>query len=140
MKKETIYIILTSITLIPMSFFLLLSIYGISNSLTNFESKNTLIMIAMIFGVFGYIGLLMNLKQNKNLKLEVINFVMLLLGIIGFVIFNSYVGGKDAWQWIITMEEPDEWFIFVAPIIITLFLTVEKGIRILSRFKHTKIQ
>ena len=137
MKRETINIILTVISLLPMTYFLLLSIYGMFNILSNFETKSIMILISMIFGVYGYIGLLMNLKQNKNLKVEIINFIMLLLGIIGFAIFNSIIGGKDAWKWIVTMEEPDEWFILVAPILISIFLTIEKGIRIFSQCKHT---
>lgn len=89
----------------------------------------------MIFGLLGYIGLVMNLKQDKKIKSELLNFIFLTLGIIGFIMFNSIEGGIEAWKWIILIEEPDEWLIFVGPILITIILTIMKGKRLITMYK-----
>lgn len=138
MKRETITIILTTITLIPMTFWLFLSIYGLKSILTNFDSNNIPIGLAMVFGIIGYIGLIMNLKTDKKLKGECINFVFLLVGIIGFILFHSIEGGINAWKWIIFMEEPDEWIIFVGPMLMTIIITVMKGNLLLKGYKGNK--
>lgn len=138
MKRETITIILTTITLFPMTFWLFLSIYGLKSILTNFDSNNIPIVLAMVFGIIGYIGLIMNLKTDKKMKAERINFVFLLVGIIGFILFHSIEGGLEAWKWIIFMEEPDEWIIFVGPILMTIIITVMKGKHLMKGFKNTK--
>lgn len=138
MKRETITIILTTITLIPMTFWLFLSIYGLKNMLTNFDSNNIPIGLAMVFGIIGYIGLIMNLKTEKKLKSECINFVFLLVGIIGFILFHSIEGGITAWKWIIFMEEPNEWIIFVGPMLMTIIITVMKGNLLLKGYKGNK--
>ncbi len=93
-------------------------------------------LISLLFGILGYIGLLMNLKQNKELKVELINFILLVLGIVGFVLFNSCQGGLRAWKWILMIEEPDEWILFFGPILITLFLIVIKGKRLTKLYKY----
>ena len=137
MKKETINIILTVLALLPMTFFLFVSIYGAFNILSSFHFNDTLVLISLIFGILGYAGLVMNLKQNKKLKTEVINFIFLLLGIVGFVLFNSFVGGLKAWKWILMIEEPDEWLMFVGPTLITIILILKKGKRLTTMAKKS---
>ncbi len=133
MKKEKIIIFLTIIAIIPSTLFFGMSILGIINILSNFYPKDITILISMLFGICGYIGLLLNLKQIKSKKSEVINFVFLILGVIGFIIFNSSIGGMNSWKWILTFEEPDEWLIFVTPILITIILIVIKGRILISK-------
>ena len=89
----------------------------------------------MVLGILGYVGLLMSLKQNKQKKGELVNFIFLLLGITGFVVFTTFVGGIKAWKWIITVEEPDEWLMFTGPILITFYLMIRKGKRLLTMNK-----
>ena len=137
MKKETINIILTVLALLPMTFFLFVSIYGAFNILSSFHFNDTLVLISLIFGILGYAGLVMNLKQNKKLKTEVINFIFLLLGIVGFVLFNSFEGGLKAWKWILMIEEPDEWLMFVGPTLITIILILKKGKRLTTMAKKS---
>lgn len=137
MKKETINIILTVLALLPMTFFLFVSIYGVFNILSSFHFNDTLVLISLIFGILGYVGLVMNLKQNKKLKTEVINFIFLLLGIVGFVLFNSFEGGLKAWKWILMIEEPDEWLMYVGPTLITIILILEKGKRLTTMAKKS---
>lgn len=136
MKKETINIILTVLALLPMTFFLFVSIYGVFNILSSFHFNDTLVLISLIFGILGYAGLVMNLKQNKKLKTEVINFIFLLLGIVGFVLFNSFEGGLKAWKWILMIEEPDEWLMYVGPTLITIILILKKGKRLTTMAKN----
>ena len=134
MKKETINIILTVLALLPMTFFLFVSIYGVFNILSSFHFNDILVLISLIFGILGYAGLVMNLKQNKKLKTEVINFIFLLLGIVGFVLFNSFEGGLKAWKWILMIEEPDEWLMYVGPTLITIILILKKGKRLTTMY------
>lgn len=139
MKKE-INIVLTLLALLPMTFFLFVSIYGVFNSLSSFDFKKMPLLISFIFGILGYAGLLMNLKQNKELKAEVINFIFLLLGIVGFVLFNSIEGGLKAWKWVLIIEEPYEWLMFVGPNLITIVLIIIKGNLLRTLFKVSTIQ
>ncbi|MCX2745632.1 hypothetical protein OO013_17250 [Mangrovivirga sp. M17] len=136
MKKERINIALTLLALLPMTFFLFVSIYGAFNILSSFDFNDTLILISLIFGILGYVGLLMNLKQNKELKAESINFIFLLLGIVGFILFNSFEGGLKAWKWILMIEDPDEWLMFVGPTLITILLIVTKGKRLTTLYNR----
>ncbi|AWH74780.1 hypothetical protein DCS32_11610 [Dokdonia sp. Dokd-P16] len=133
MKKETVNIILTIVALIPMTYFMVLSIYALANLLSKFDVDDTLILISITFGILGYVGLLMNLKQSKNKNVEFINLTFLSIGIIGFVLFNSIQGGTKAWKWVIMIEEPDEWLMFVGPILITMYLSIIKGKRLITK-------
>lgn len=135
MKKETLHIILTVIALIPMTYFLFFTIYGIISVLSRFDFSKAPILISMVYGVLGYVGLVMNLKQHKKFKAEFVNFLFLVLGLIGFIAFYSFVWGFRAWKWILLIEEPDEWLLTVGPILITIFLTVTKGKRLLALYK-----
>jgi|GEM_PF-2071873 len=136
MKRETLHAILTIIALIPMTYFFILTIYFLFVILSSFDLKDTPYLVSMIFGVLGYVGLVMNLKQNKVYAAELTNFIFLSLGLIGFIFFYAYQGGIRAWQWILFIEEPDEWIMSVGPILITIFLTVTKGKRLLALYKH----
>ena len=126
MNKETVNTILTILAIMPMTFFLALSIYGLSAILSNFDADDTLILISIVFGILGYVGLLMNLKQEKSKGGELVNLIFLLLGILGFILFTSFQGGIIAWKWIITIDELDEWLVFVGPVLITIYLTIIK--------------
>jgi len=72
------------------------------------------LVIAIIMSILGYAGLISSLINPKWLK---INLVLLISGILGFVAFISLEGGFHAWKWILTMEEPGEWFLVCWPII-----------------------
>ncbi len=127
MKKETLNIFITILTLIPLTFYLIISVYALYNILSKFSVDTLIILIPITLGILGYIGLLMNLKKDKGQKWEFINLTFLISGIIGWVLFNSFVGGIEAWKWIIMIEEPDEWLIFVGPILLTMYLTIIKA-------------
>lgn len=130
MKRKSINVILTLFALVPMTFYLLLTVYGIVNVLMRFAPDDALLLLSMVFGVLGYVGLAMNLKQNKELKGELINFILLLIGVSGVILFTSIEGGLKAWKWILTIEEPDEWLMSVGPVSIVIFLMVLKGKRL----------
>ena len=61
-------------------------------------------------------------------------YTFLISGIIGWVLFNSFVGGIEAWKWIIMIDEPDEWLIFVGPILLTMYLTIIKAKRLTTMY------
>ena len=134
MKRETLNIFLTILTLIPLTFYLIISVYALYNILSKFSVDTLIILIPITLGILGYVGLLMNLKKDKGQKWEFINLIFLISGIIGWVLFNSFVGGIEAWKWIIMIEEPDEWLIFVGPILLTMYLTIIKAKRLTTMY------
>jgi hypothetical protein len=91
------------------------------------------IFISMIFGVFGYIGLIMNLFWNKPIKIEIVNFILLLFGFVGFFIFIIFERSGRVLKWVITMEEPDEFLILVSPTLISIILLLIKGKQIKTK-------
>ena len=137
MKRETLNIFLTILTLIPLTFYLIISVYALYNILSKFSVDTLIILIPITLGILGYVGLLMNLKKDKGQKWEFINLIFLISGIIGWVLFNSFVGGIEAWKWIIMIEEPDEWLIFVGPILLKMYLTIIKTKRLTTMYKKS---
>ena len=134
MKKDKLNNFLTILTLIPLTFYLVISVYALYNILAKFSVDALIILIPITLGILGYVGLLMNLKKNKGQKWEFINLTFLISGIIGWVLFNSFVGGIEAWKWIIMIDEPDEWLIFVGPILLTMYLTIIKAKRLTTMY------
>jgi len=134
MKKDKLNNFLTILTLIPLTFYLMISVYALYNILSKFSVDALIILIPITLGILGYVGLLMNLKKNKGQKWEFINLTFLISGIIGWVLFNSFVGGIEAWKWIIMIDEPDEWLIFVGPILLTVYLTIIKAKRLTTMY------
>ena len=66
----------------------------------------------------------MLLFKTENLKSQIINIVLLICGIFSFIIFFSITNGIEAWKWVLIVEEPDEWFIFVYPSLISIIFVV----------------
>lgn len=137
MNNKIVNVILTIVALIPMTYFLIFSLYVLIRILSSFEVSDTLYAFCLLCGILGYIGLLMNLKQPKSRKAEIINVIFLSLGIIGFLIFYSLTSGIDGWKWIITMKEPDEWLVLVIPLLITLYLIVIKGNQLSRKYQKS---
>ncbi|MDG1332715.1 MAG: hypothetical protein P8P74_10315 [Crocinitomicaceae bacterium] len=90
-----------------------------SKGITDLESFTHLAMSLM--GILGYIGLILLLLEDRIKKWFII--FCLTLGIASFIIFIS-ISGKEAWKWVLTMEEIDEWFIFVWPSIVSIISIV----------------
>ena len=103
--------------IIPATFLLLLCFFMIGKFFTDSytDSSSTLFLFNSILGVFGYVGLIFLLLEHKVKSWVILCF--LASGLCSFVIFNS-IAGERAWRWILTMEEPNEWFIFVWPAIV----------------------
>lgn len=140
MNRETLNTIVTIIALIPMSFFMFLSIFMIRNIILNIQPNDFPILTSLLLGILGYIGLLWNLIYDKKKVAETLNFILLVLGILGFILFVSIEGGFKGWRWIFTIEEPEEWFIIVGPIIITIYLMIEKVKRLFRLYKGSIIE
>ncbi|HWJ26727.1 MAG TPA: hypothetical protein VNS32_09295 [Flavisolibacter sp.] len=85
----------------------------------DFSLKGILLILSCIFCLCGFAGLIL-LMPGPIPRLYSINIFLLILGISGFVLFNIIEGGQKAWKWILTIEEPGEWFIYVWPNIVSL--------------------
>jgi hypothetical protein len=125
MKYIIRYILIIS-ALIPATILLGFSFYALGKVLVNLDKvykiKYFSLLLTSSLGILGYCGLFMLLtfydKINPKRAL-----LFLICGIISFVIFTS-MGGVRAWLWVITMEEPDEWFIFVWPTVVSIYFTI----------------
>jgi hypothetical protein len=82
--------------------------------------------LSMIFGICGYIGLLLSLLPKLEHK-YILKFTLLVLGIIGFVTFTTITGGIRAWTWVLIIEEFDEWIIWVWPQLVSIILIFLNG-------------
>lgn len=119
MIKEYLYKAILGIALIPATLLLSYSFAGLAIIFERDElnNKELIIIFSMISGIAGYIGLLTSLIIPKKAKL---NFVLLLIGLLGFSLFTSFTGGISAWKWLLLFEEPDEWFILGLPFIASI--------------------
>jgi hypothetical protein len=81
-------------------------------------------IFCFLCGICGYIGLIMILKGLHKTR-HILKSIFLILGLIGFIIFVNYSGRNNFWKWILSVEEPDEWFIIMLPLIVSgIFLTL----------------
>ncbi|MEN9972008.1 MAG: hypothetical protein RIS20_355 [Bacteroidota bacterium] len=119
MLKELTYKIILITGLLLATFLLFFSFSGLANimSSNHLFQKDIIIFTSILLGIAGYVGLITSLLLPKK---TLINFLLLLLGLIGFSIFLSYEGGLRGWIWLLTIEEPEEWFLLAWPIISSL--------------------
>jgi hypothetical protein len=90
--------------------------------------------LSMIFGICGYIGLLLSLLPKLEHK-YLLKFTLLFLGIIGFVTFSTITGGKRAWTWVLIIEEFDEWIIWVWPQVVSIILIFLNGRKLFNKIE-----
>ena len=97
-----------------------------------FSVEEVLILISMIFGIFGFLGLTLSLipKFEKEYQMKVI---LLTLGVIGALVFMTITGGEKAWKWMLKIEELNEWIIWAWPILVSLILIFINGRKICRR-------
>ncbi len=89
----------------------------------------------LLCGVLGYAGLVMLLFRNKDRDNIVINFVCLLHGVVGYLLFIIITGGNLSWEWAFRdLEEITEWKIFFYPFIVSLFYLGILGNRIAKKY------
>lgn len=119
MLKEVTYKIILITGLFPATLLLFFSFLGLANILSSNQlyQKDIIILTSILLGMAGYVGLITSLALPKK---TLLNFLLLLLGLIGFSIFLSYEGGMRGWKWLLTIEEPEEWFFPAWPIIASL--------------------
>lgn len=137
MKYKTIKILLIISAIIPATILAALNIFGIIRMLTTPELKNLVYIICFVFGILGYLGLWMLFLTNQNTKKKIINILFLICGILSFIIFTSIEGGKNAWNWIITFQELDEWIVYVYPSLISLLFI---GLLTMQIIRQMRIQ
>ena len=96
----------------------------------NADIKEIMILLSFFLGIAGYIGLIMVIIGRLNQKPKMV-LILLLCGIMSFVLFTSFEGGKTAWVWILTFQEPGEWFLIVWPTLVSAYFVI-KAIRKLT--------
>lgn len=135
MLKELTYKIIIITGLLPASILLVFSFMGLSNILSSNHliGEDIILLFSIIVGIAGYIGLVTSLVIPKKTML---NFLLLLLGLIGFSIFLSMEGGMHGWLWFLTIEEPDEWLLPAWPIITALIGLIVNLIRFIQNPKN----
>lgn len=107
--------------LLPATFLLGLTFLFLPDLIKNLslELVEIFMVLSMIFGICGYIGLLLSLLPKLEHK-YLLKLTLLVLGIIGSVTFITIAGGKRAWTWVLNIEEFDEWIIWVWPLIVSI--------------------
>jgi hypothetical protein len=120
--------------LLPATFLLGLTFLFLPDQIKNlsFEILEILMFLSMIFGICGYIGLLLSLLPKLEQKF-LLKFTLLFLGIIGSMTFTTIAGGKRAWTWLLNVEEFDEWIIWVWPLIVSFVLISLNGRKLLNK-------
>jgi hypothetical protein len=120
--------------LLPATFLLGLTILFLPDLIKNLSLDLVQIsmVLSMIFGIFGYIGLLLSLLPKLEHK-YMLKFTLLVFGIIGFVTFTTITGGKRAWTWVLIIEEFDEWIIWIWPQIVSIVLIVLNGRKLFNK-------
>ena len=120
--------------LLPATFLLGLTLLFLPDQIKNLslELDEIFLFLSMIFGICGYIGLLLSLLPKFEHK-YLLKFALLVLGIIGSVIFTTIAGGNRAWTWILNIEEFDEWIIWIWPLIVSIVLIGLNGRKLFSK-------
>ena len=119
LKKKILYILLIS-GLVPATYLFgitLLYLYLFITD-TKLALSDLLIILSFILGICGYIGLVMILKGLHKTN-QIRKSIFIILGLIGFTFFVNYAGTKNFWDWILYIEEPDEWFLIMWPLIVS---------------------
>jgi len=125
--------------LIPALILLFLTLLVLPDYIKSFRfiSKEIILLGSMILGILGFFGLLLSIIPRFE-KLCFTKMILLSLGIIGFLIFMSVTGGKKSWNWIINIEEFDEWIIWVWPNIVSTGLVLLNGEKLIKLKRMNK--
>ena len=125
--------------LIPALILLFLTLLVLPDYIKSFRfiSKEIILLGSMILGILGFFGLLLSIIPRFK-KLCFTKMILLSLGIIGFLIFMSVTGGKKSWNWIINIEEFDEWIIWVWPNIVSTGLVLLNGEKLIKLKRMNK--
>ncbi len=120
--------------LLPATFLLGLTFLFLPDLIKNLslELVEIFMVLSMIFGICGYIGLLLSLLPKLEHK-YLLKLTLLVLGIIGSVTFITIAGGKRAWTWVLNIEEFDEWIIWVWPLIVSIVLIGLNGRKLFNK-------
>ncbi|HYH15668.1 MAG TPA: hypothetical protein VD794_10635 [Flavisolibacter sp.] len=132
MTKTLIYLLILS-GLIPATLLLGLNLLGLAIILNNgaFAFKEIIIITTCLCGICGYVGLCM-LLLGKQLHHPFRVCTLLALGVSAFVVFISVEGRRPAWEWVLTIAEPDEWIILVWPSVVALIFLIKIAIELLK--------
>lgn len=98
------------------------------------ELENFIPFLSFICGICGYIGLLITLKglhKTNHLK----KFTLIGLGLVAFITLHLITNTKGFWKWVLTFEEPDEWFVGIWPILISIIFLIMIAIDYIKKRK-----
>ena len=129
-QKNLLIKILTIIGIIPAIYLLGLSLIFLPNIITNLfkhqHIENSIIIILILFGICGFIGLIIQLFTHiyKKVKLKII---LLSLSLIGYFGFFTFINGMQSWINIFDSfknfkENYLEIYFVVAPVIVSVIL------------------
>ncbi|MGL2962715.1 hypothetical protein ACSVH2_02710 [Flavobacterium sp. RSB2_4_14] len=128
MMNKKFYILFVLLGLIPATYWLFLTLLFGWLTLSEINLSNLLDEIPILFcfslGICGYLGLLSMLRglQKRYYKL---NLMLLGSGLLGNILFISYVGTKGAWERVLFGDgNIGEWLIGILPNVISLTFIV----------------
>ncbi len=135
-KAITVTGLIPSFYLLGLSFLFLPSFF--SNLIEQLSIEYFMIVISIIFGIMGFISLIIQLSSKLFSKIKLKIFLQS-LSIIGYFGFFTIINGKKAWINIIESlkninENVYEFYLLLWPIMTTIFLLII-NIRILLKQK-----
>ena len=138
MKTALYYLFLFS-GLTPALYLLTLTLFFLPGLLKDFiyyhENGVAPIVFSCLSGICGFIGLI-RLIRRKAKQSHSLTITLLSLGITGAVVFLIVTGGREALEWVLSFEEPDEWFVFVWPNIVSLTFAIALSFKKLRKQIH----
>ncbi len=123
MNKTVKHLLLLS-AIVPATFLVVMCVVVIVTLLGSLsvQGEAAAYLITSILGILGYIGLIKLLMSPLN-KGDKAVLYCLLSGVASFVIFVG-ISGPRAWKWVLTLEEPGEWLVFVWPTMVSILFIV----------------
>jgi len=137
--KTTLYYIFLYSGLLPAFYLLILTLFFLPSLLKDIIYHHEIgvapILFSCLLGICGFIGLI-RLIRRKAKQSHSLTITLLSLGITGAVLFLIVTGGREALEWVISFEEPDEWFVFVWPNIVALTFAIALSFKKLRKQIH----
>jgi hypothetical protein len=112
--------------------FLSISLFAFLIQDFEFEFLQIIAILYLVLGIAGYLGIIIAMLGRLESKPKLI-LILLSCGILSFILFVSFEGGNRAWNWILTFEEPGEWFIIVWPTLVSFYFVIRAISKLTSK-------
>ena len=99
-------------------------------------------LAALILCVFGYVGLILLLLNKKSKKREIVNPILLVMGVVGveLILYNLRYGTYN-WTWFLEVDDLMGWYIMVYPNLVAIFFIIFKSATlIIGFFRKTNVE